>query len=119
VIVSMQRASYVEEVEDAASDARVREQMALSRAIELLELAQSGAGDGTERLMSMLYIRKLWTFFIEDLSHPHNGLPLELRAKLISIGIWIIKEADLIRSGGAGDLDALLSVHVAIRDSLR
>jgi flagellar biosynthesis activator protein FlaF len=118
----MHQASYEEEGLDAGTESRAREQQALSRAIELLQHAQSCPPGANERMISMLYVRKLWTIFIEDLSQPHNGLPLELRAKLISIGIWIIKEADSVRGGsgaGGGDFDTLLSVHVAIRDALR
>jgi len=41
-----------------------------------------------------------------------------LRAELISIGLWIIKEADRIRQEKATDVDELLAINVLIRDAL-
>jgi flagellar protein FlaF len=41
-----------------------------------------------------------------------------LRAELISIGLWIIKEADRIRQEEATDVDELLAINVVIRDAL-
>jgi flagellar protein FlaF len=115
----MLQSSYEEESWDAASAARAREQHLLSRAIELLQQVKSGEQTRADCINAMLYVRKLWTFFIEDLSRPDNGLPPELRANLISIGIWIIKEADLIRNGDPGDLASLIDVHTTMRDALR
>ena len=96
-----------------------REREALSRGIELLRKAESNELGQADCINAMLYIRKLWTFFIEDLSRPDNGLPLELRASLISIGIWVIKEVDALRGGNAGDVASLIAVHTAMRDALQ
>ena len=38
--------------------------------------------------------------FIEDLAIPENGLPDKLRADIISIGLWVVKEADRLREKG-------------------
>ena len=67
---------------------------------------------------ALLYIRRLWTFFVEDLASPRNGLPEKLRAELISIGLWIIGEADRIRQQGSTDVAELVAINTVIRDAL-
>ncbi|MHC2413446.1 flagellar biosynthesis regulator FlaF [Bradyrhizobium diazoefficiens] len=63
-------------------------------------------------------MRRLWTIFIEDLSHPENGLPDKLRADIISIGLWVIKEADRLREEKSGDVMQLIEINRLIRDAL-
>ena len=47
---------------------------------------------------ALSFVSKLWNVFIQDLVDPENDLPDVLRADLISVGLWIVKEAALIRS---------------------
>ena len=68
---------------------------------------------------ALLYNRRLWTIFIEDLSHPDNGLPDQLRADIISIGLWVIKEADRLREKKSGDVVRLIEINRVIRDALQ
>ena len=37
--------------------------------------------------------------FIDDLNDPNNELPAQLRAGIISIGVWMMKEIDRVRDG--------------------
>ena len=114
------RSSYDDELQDGGRDARAREHQALCRGIELLEgLGTDNNIASPQGCEALLYIRKLWTLFVEDLAHPDNGLPNKLRADLISIGLWIIKEADLIRHNKAEDVEPLIAVHVVMRDALK
>ena len=114
----MTLAGYDAEIEDSSSEARVREQMALSHAIKLLQQFQSGGLEPSEQTEALLYIRNLWAFFIQDLSSPRNGLPEQLRAQLISIGLWIIREAERIREAQLSDVSDLVAINIVIRDSL-
>ena len=56
---------------------------------------------------------------MDDLANPENELPEALRAGLISIGIWMVKEIELIRSGKASDLRAMIEITEIIRDGLK
>ena len=105
-------------IEDSAREARGREQQALNHGIALLKRFQSGDIPSSEGAEALLYIRRLWTFFVEDLSSPRNGLPEKLRAELISIGLWIIGEADRIRQQGSTDVAELVTINTVIRDAL-
>ena len=50
-----------------------------------------------EAIEAVLFVRRLWGILIEDLARPENDLPQTLRADLISIGLWIMREAEQIR----------------------
>ena len=110
--------SYDAVIEDSAREARGREQQALNHGIALLKRFQSGDLPASEAAEALLYIRRLWTFFVEDLASPRNGLPEKLRAELISIGLWIIGEADRIRQQGSTDVAELVAINTVIRDAL-
>lgn len=115
----MYRSTYDDVLQDSGLDARQREYRALSRGVELLHgLREQDTADAS-RNETLLYVRRMWTLFVEDLARAENGLPQELRANLISIGIWIIKESDRIRHTKVGDIDSLIAVNVAMRDALK
>jgi flagellar protein FlaF len=114
----MTLSSYDNIIEDSAHEARAREYQALDHGIDLLKRLQNGDLQPFEQTEALLFMRKLWTFFVQDLSSPKNGLPESLRAELISIGLWVIKEADRIRQEKATDIDDLIAINTIIRDSL-
>ncbi|MGX9423994.1 MULTISPECIES: flagellar biosynthesis regulator FlaF [Bradyrhizobium] len=110
--------SYDAVIEDSGREARSREQRALSHGIDLLRRLQGGDLAPPEDAEALLFIRRLWAFFVEDLSSARNGLPEKLRAELISIGLWIIREADRIRQEESCDVAELVEINVIIRDAL-
>jgi flagellar protein FlaF len=114
----MTLSSYDAMIEDSGREARGREQQALNHGIGLLKQLQGGDLAPPDDAEALLYIRRLWTFFVQDLSSPRNGLPEKLRADLISIGLWVIREADRIRQDKATDIDELLAINTVIRDAL-
>ncbi len=105
-------------IEDSGNAARARERQALTLGIDMLKQVQSGGLPPTEETEALLYMRRLWTFFVQDLASPQNGLPEKLRAELISIGLWIIKEADRIREEKSTEVTDLVLINTVIRDSL-
>ena len=113
------RSAYDDVLEESGRDARDREQQALSHGIDLLRKAQAHGIASEETKEALVFVRRVWTFLIEDLARAENGLPESLRAQLISIGLWVVKEADAIRSQHSGDLTQMIAVNVAIRDGLK
>jgi len=59
---------------------------------------------------ALLYVRRLWSFFVEQLALPHNPLSNETRAKLISIGLWVLGEEERIRMGQSTDYASIAEV---------
>lgn len=110
--------AYDTEIEDSSREARARERQALSYGIDLLKQVQRSELEPQDEAEALLYIRRLWTFFVQDLSNSQNGLPEKLRAELISIGLWIIKEADRARQEKSRDVTELVLINSVIRDSL-
>ena len=110
--------AYETVVEDSGQEARSRERQALNLGIDRLERLHEGAFSNEDLIESLLYIRRLWTVLIEDLGHPENGFPDKLRADIISIGLWIVKEADRLREERSNDVMPLIEVNSLIRDAL-
>ena len=110
--------AYETVVEDSGYEARGRERHALSLGIDRLERLQREHFSMEDQVQSLLYVRRLWTIFIEDLSHPENGLPEKLRADIISIGLWVVKEADRLREERSNDVMQLIEINRLIRDAL-
>lgn len=111
--------SYEETLEDSPKDCRDRERTALDRAILLLEAAE-GAGAGSKAATdALIFLNRLWRAFIEDLASPDNDLPDVLRGDLVSVGMWIIKEAEAILTGRSTNFRGLIEICSIIRDGLK
>ncbi|HCL65206.1 MAG: flagellar biosynthesis regulator FlaF [Rhizobium sp.] len=115
----MYQFSYAEIMEDGVADAKDRERQALTRSIELLERARDESGYSREAIEALFYTRRVWIRFIEDLKQPENELGSELRANLISIAIWILKECDRIRKRQSSNFQGIIDVTTIIRDGLK
>jgi flagellar protein FlaF len=114
----MYQFTYAEVVDDSPREMRARERDALDRAVVLLEAAQKTGAQSTEGHEALAYLRRLWTIFLDDLGSNGNDLPEDLRAQLISIGIWIVKEIERLRTGAQDSFDDLIEIVAIIRDGL-
>jgi flagellar biosynthesis activator protein FlaF len=116
----MYRSSYAEVLEDDQIEARRIEARALDHAVGLLDrAAETTSVPSREGIEALHFTRSLWTTFMTELSSPENALPKELRANLISIGIWVLKEADAIRLGRSSNYGGIADICAIIRDGLR
>lgn len=86
--------SYDDMLEDSSLDARAREAELFGRSIALMREAD-GAGPGSSaRFEAGRFTERLWTRLMEDLASSSNMLPAALRADLISIGIFMLRELE-------------------------
>jgi flagellar protein FlaF len=115
----MYRFSYAEVQEDAAGEARARERQGLDHAIALLQRAASCGPRSPEAIEAVRFLQDLWGFFIQDLTDPNNDLAAQLRADLISIGLWVIKESDRVINERSQSFADLIDVNKTIRDGLK
>jgi flagellar biosynthesis activator protein FlaF len=111
--------AYNEVIEDSRQTMRARERQAMDRVIAMLRTAQERGPGSRERVEALFYLRRLWTIFINDLNDPNNELPEQLRAGIISIGIWMMKEIDRVRGGATDDLTPMIEINALIRDGLK
>ena len=115
----MYQFSYAEVLDETPKGARERERQAIDRSIELLREAEKAGVNSRESIEAVLYLRRLWGLLIEDLARPENDLPKALRADLISIGLWIMREAEEIRLEKSDNFKGLIDVSMSIRDGLK
>lgn len=115
----MYQFSYAEIQTDSVADARDRERQILARSVDLLQTAQAKGADSLEAIEALHFTNRVWTSLLQDLGSPENALPKELRANLISIGLWILREAEEVRQGRSTNFEGLIEVSQIIRDGIQ
>ncbi|HEU0060798.1 MAG TPA: flagellar biosynthesis regulator FlaF [Hyphomicrobiaceae bacterium] len=114
----MYQFSYAEVLDETPKGARERERLAVEHSIELLRAAQAAGHTSRQAVEAAHYVTRLWGILIEDLAKAENDLPKQLRADLISVGLWMMREADQLRLERPASIDGLIEVSTAIRDGL-
>jgi len=115
----MYMASYVEQIEATPKQCRDRERRAFDQAIALLERARDEGCASTRSAEALDFLCRLWQVLLEDLASPENDLPEVLRADLVSIGLWSVKQAESIRAGHGSNYSGLIQICTIVRDGLR
>ncbi|TYR30139.1 flagellar biosynthesis regulator FlaF [Mesorhizobium microcysteis] len=115
----MYQFSYAEVQTDSVADAKDRERQLLSRSIDLLIAAREKGTRSNEAIRAIYFLNRVWTTFVEDLGSEDNELPQELRANLISIGLWLLREAEEVRQGHSDNFEGLIEVSQIIRDGIQ
>ena len=110
---------YAEVLDETPKSAREREREAIGRSIELLQAAEQAGVQSRETAEALHFVRRLWSLLIEDLAKPENDLPQQLRADLISVGLWIMREAEQIRLEKSSNFKGVIEVSTTIRDGLQ
>ncbi|HEX2841756.1 flagellar biosynthesis regulator FlaF [Hyphomicrobium sp.] len=110
---------YNEVLDESPKEAREQERTALERSIALLQDAEKTGPQSREAVEAIYFVRKLWGIFIEDLAKPENGLPPQLRADLVSVGLWVMRETEEIRQGRSSNFNALIDVSRTISEGLK
>jgi len=110
--------AYNDIIDDSPSAMRAQERQALDTIIQLLRDASEKGPKSVEAINALYQLGRLWGVFLDDLKSPENGLPESLRARLISIGIWVNKEIGRLRAGTVEDFTPLIEINEIIRDGL-
>jgi flagellar protein FlaF len=77
-----------------------------------------GKAKGGRHLIDACFLnQQLWTALLVDLALPQNELPVDLKARLISIGIWVQRYTPAVMRGQA-PIDPLISVNRNILEGL-
>lgn len=90
---------------------------ALMKAQERMSEARNKPAAMAEVMDALNWNNQVWDIFVEDVGTEGNMLPRELRAAIVSLGIWVSRETGLVTSG-EGDIEALISVNKAIMRGL-
>ncbi|MBC8128973.1 MAG: flagellar biosynthesis regulator FlaF [Rhizobiaceae bacterium] len=114
----MYQFSYAEVRQESGASSRERERQALDHTLDALIRAER-CGPRSQQAIEAVYVtRSLWAILVEDLANPENALPEDLRAGLISIGLWVMREAEAIRVGKVHSFQGIIDVTTMIRDGL-
>ncbi|TIR90695.1 MAG: flagellar biosynthesis regulator FlaF [Mesorhizobium sp.] len=111
----MYQFSYADIQTDSVADAKDRERQLLTRSIDMLSTAASVGPESIEAVEALHFTNRIWTTFVEDLGSSDN----ELRANLISIGLWLLRETEDIRQGRTNNFEGLIEVSQIIRDGIQ
>lgn len=109
---------YADVIEESVASARERESALFNRCIEKLEEISKNYSNISLILEHSNFIEKFWLALIEDLSREDNFLSNELRASIISIGIYVMKEMNNLRNGMKIDVVTLIDISRSLRDGL-
>jgi len=115
----MYQFSYADVQTDSVADARDREKQLLTRSIDMLVAAKESGPLSLKSIEAIHFLNRVWRSLIDDLGSPENALPSDLRANLISIGLWLLREAEEIRQGRSDNFDGLIEVSQIIRDGIQ
>jgi flagellar protein FlaF len=114
----MYQYTYGEILADSPVDARNQERAVLDHAIRLLRTAADDEQNARAVHEALSFTTQMWSLFINDLAHPGNDLPPELKARLMSIGLWVMAEACRIEKGESQGFAAMADICGLIRDGL-
>ena len=62
----------------------------------LMEAAAKDESDFSGRMRALHWNRRLWTTLAGDCANPGNSLPMELRASIISLSLWVDKHTSSV-----------------------
>lgn len=99
--------------------AGARHRQRLTRSIDMLAAAAAAGRDSPQAIEALHFTTRVWTVFVEDLGSGDNVLPRELRANLISIGLWLLRETEDIRHGRTDNFEGLIEVSEIVRDGMQ
>lgn len=90
----------------------------LMKAVENVPGASSDPKKMAQVAHALTWNKQVWDVFVEDCGTAGNLLPRELRAAIVSLGIWVTKETALALEGN-GDIASLIAVNRDIMKGLK
>lgn len=97
---------------------RKNEWAAFQLVIDRLIVCQQKSIEDNDRIAALELCEQLWSILLQDLISDKNALPKDLRKKLISIGLWIIKECSAAHEHRSRPLDSLIEINQIVQSGL-
>ncbi|HEY4031870.1 MAG TPA: flagellar biosynthesis regulator FlaF [Caulobacteraceae bacterium] len=83
----------------------------------LMDAAQKDVSEVSGRMKALHWNRRLWTTLAADCANPENRLPMQLRANIISLSIWVDKHTSQVMQSQAA-IQPLIDVNRIIMQGL-
>lgn len=106
--------AYAESIEDAQRDARNQESKVLSVSIEKMSDSDGDRENAAKRQEAISFTSRVWNFLLDDLTSRDNQSSDELKAALISIGIYIMKYLEKMRKDQNSQFHPLIEITSTI-----
>ncbi len=114
----MYNQAYDDTLEDDQKDARHDEKEIIERSIQLMIHSDQYPDELKSRLAAMYFTQRLWSHFLSDLASEENTSPAETKASLISIGIFILKHIEKMRSAPSTQFKPIREISETIAKGL-
>ena len=114
----MYKRAYQDTFSENPNLARETEKKAFDIALGLLRECETSQRNSMKKVEALHFLERLWSTLLEDLAHPDNELGDDLKARIISIGIWVIKESVAIRVNQTTSLKNLIEINEIVRSGL-
>ena len=105
-------------VQLAVEDPRTTEYRLFGQVTGALIDARTGKAQGAPLVKAVDWNKRLWRTLAADCMDERNQLPQDLRAKIVSLSLWIAKYSRSVTREGAS-LDPLIQVNRTIMQGLK
>lgn len=83
----------------------------------LLQAAEADPNDFKTRIAALDWNRRVWSALAADCSTPENRLPIDVRARIISLSIWVNRYTSQVMRREE-DIQTLIEVNKSIMQGL-
>jgi len=111
--------AYEDVLEDEQDSLRSGEAAILDRTIRMMLESDRNPQDKMTRTKTIHFITQVWSYFLNDLASSENATPNELKASLISIGIFIMKYLENMRNENSLIFGPVMEISQNIREGLK
>lgn len=89
--------AYNEATEGEQQSVRESEKDIITQTIDMMRHSDENAADKQSRITALHFTMHVWSYFLNDLISDENQTEDQLKASLISIGIFIVKHLEKMR----------------------
>ena len=111
--------AYQEATEDEQQSAREGEREIIERTIRMMIESDLEPDNGNRRVAAIHFTMQVWSYFLNDLASSENQTPDELKAAIISIGIFIIRHMEGMRKEPDLRFKPVREISETIREGLK
>jgi flagellar protein FlaF len=83
----------------------------------LMEAANADAADIKTRIEALDWNRRVWSTLAADCATPENNLPVEVRAQIISLSLWVSRHTSAVMRREES-IDDLIEINKIIMQGL-
>lgn len=111
--------AYNEATEGEQQSVRESEKDILSQTIDMMLHADENKADKQSRVTAVHFTMHVWSYFLNDLVSGENQTEDNLKASLISIGIFIVKHLEKMRKEPELEFRPVREISQTILEGMR